>query len=148
MKYPAFIRLRSPELDIALLVLRIFLGLRLIASGLWRLIQWERIEKLSALLLRYHVPSPITVSVVVMIILITSGVALVLGWKTKPFMCLVLAVVTAVLFIIPSSQYFRPELPGLAIMIVSCFFILLPVGKFTLAYMSRLKAVNKRHWSK
>jgi uncharacterized membrane protein YphA (DoxX/SURF4 family) len=148
MKYPAFLRLRSPEMDIALLVLRIFLGLRLIASGLWRLIQWERIENLSALLVRYNVPSPFTVSVLVMIILITSGVALVLGWKTKPFMWLVLAVVTGILVIIPSNQYFRAELPGLAIMIVSCLFILLPVGKFTIAYMSRLKVVNKRHWSR
>jgi uncharacterized membrane protein YphA (DoxX/SURF4 family) len=140
MKIPAS---RFAELDIALLVLRIFLGLRLIVSGLLRFIQWERMENLSRFLQDYNMPSPLAVSITAMIVLVVSGISLMLGWQTWLFMFLLLAVVVGILVIIPRGQYFRAELPAIAIMIVSTLFIVLPVGKFTTGYMSRLKQVNK-----
>jgi putative oxidoreductase len=117
--------------DVGLLVLRLYLGLRLVSGALRRFIETERLDAFSALAGDLGAPAPGVVAVVVFLVQLVGGLLLILGWKTRAAALALAMVLIFCLLLLHRNDHLHPGMPPLAALAMCMIFIFIPPGRFS-----------------
>jgi len=110
---------------IGILLLRLFIGIRILYGVIDNVFSWERMLEFSEFLAVYHFPIPVVSAVTSVTIQFIGSILLLLGYKTRiAAFVLTLNFLIAILMVhLPSSDTFDGMTPALA-MFVGCLTLL------------------------
>ena len=106
------------EWDIGILLLRIFIGLRLVYGVIDNIISWQKMMEFASFLESHHFPLPITSAVLSVIVQFVGGLCILIGYKIRTAsVVLVLNFIVAIVFVhIKSNDAIEGMTPALAML--------------------------------
>ena len=119
--------------NIGILLLRIFLGIRLIYGVIDNIISWEKMVEFSSFLESFNFPLPIISAITSVSIQCVAGISILVGFKTRlASILLIINFIIAVLFVhIISHDSIEGMTPALAMLFGSMTLFFTGAGKYS-----------------
>ncbi len=123
----------QPKWHIGILLLRIFVGLRLLYGVIDNIISWEKMLEFASFLEVHHFPLPIVSAVSSVAVQFICGLFVLIGFKIRmTSILLVINFIVALLFVhIRSGDTVEGMTPALAILFISLAFVFTGAGRIS-----------------
>lgn len=120
------------QTDVAFLLLRLFIGVRLIYGVMDNILSWEHMIEFRNFLELFHFPFPIVSAVASVYAQLIAGMMILLGWKIRWAGAVMVFNFLIALIIVHRRDSFEQMTTPLAILVCSVFFLLAGAGKYAL----------------
>lgn len=122
--------------DIGILILRIFIGTRLLYGVIDNILKWEKMIEFSVFLNNFQFPYPIWSAVLSVTFQFLAAVSILLGYKIRFFaFIMVINFIIALVFVhLPLNDTIEGMTPALTMLFASITFIFTGPGKYSLDY--------------
>lgn len=117
--------------DIGLLLIRIFVGVRLIYGVADNVLSWNHMIRFRDFLEQYDFPLPIVSAIISVYAQLIAGLLLVLGWKTRLAALLMIINFLVALVMVHRNQSFEQMTPAMAILFINILLLFQGAGKFS-----------------
>jgi putative oxidoreductase len=118
--------------DIGVLLLRIFIGLRLIYGVQDNILSWSRMLEFRDFLQKFHFPFPIIAAVISVYAQFVTAVMILIGWNTR-YAAIVLVINFMVAWVMVDRHSSIEEMtPALTMLFCSLLFLFQGAGKFSI----------------
>mgnify|MGYP000894030967 CR=1 FL=1 len=121
------------NISFGLLLLRIFIGLRLMYGVLDNLISWDHMQEFAGFLGKYKFPYPVVSAIVSVGIQMIADFLLLIGWQTKLSAAFIFINFLIAIFMVhlPNGDSIELMTPALAILFVSASLFFTGAGKYS-----------------
>lgn len=118
--------------DFGILLLRLFIGIRLIYGVLDNVLHWERMIEFADFLRQFQFPFPLASAIVSVYAQLIAGILILIGWKIR-WAALVMSINFLVaLIMVHREQTLEQMTPPLAILFSNLLFFFTGAGKYSL----------------
>jgi putative oxidoreductase len=118
--------------DIGVLLLRIFIGLRLIYGVQDNILSWSRMLEFRDFLQKFHFPFPIIAAVISVYAQFVTAVMILIGWNTR-YAAIILVINFMVAWVMVDRHSSIEEMtPALTMLFCSLLFLFQGAGKFSI----------------
>ncbi|WP_313191861.1 DoxX family protein [Sphingobacterium sp.] len=119
--------------SIGLLLLRIFIGLRLMYGVLDNLISWDHMQEFAGFLGKFKFPYPIVSAIISVAVQMIAGFLILIGWQTKFSAAIIFINFLIAIFMvhIPNGDSIELMTPALALLFVSASLFFTGAGKYS-----------------
>ena len=117
---------------LALLLMRLFIGIRLIYGVVDNVLHWERMKEFAAFLDQFHFPFPLASAVVSVYAQLIAGLMIVAGWKIRWAAAVMILNFLVALFMVHRGQSFEQITPALAMLFGSLLFFFEGAGRYSI----------------
>ncbi len=118
--------------DIGVLLLRLFVGVRLIYGVIDNVTSWEHMIKFRDFLQQFNFPIPLVAAIVSVYAQLLAGVMFILGWKVRFAAILMIINFLIAILMVHWGEKLEPMTPALAILFISILFFFQGAGKYSL----------------
>lgn len=118
--------------DVGLLLLRLFVGVRLVYGVIDNLIAWERMIEFRDFLALHNFPLPLASAVISVYAQFLSGLMFVIGYKIRLAAALMIINFLVALVMVHLRDSFEDVTPPLAMLFCSILFLFYGAGRFAL----------------
>jgi putative oxidoreductase len=118
--------------DIGVLLLRLFVGVRLIYGVIDNVTSWEHMIKFRDFLQQFNFPIPLVAAIVSVYAQLLAGVMFILGWKIRFAAILMIINFLIAILMVHWGEKLEPMTPALAILFISILFFFQGAGKYSL----------------
>jgi putative oxidoreductase len=118
--------------DIGVLLLRLFVGVRLIYGVIDNVTSWEHMIKFRGFLQQFNFPIPLVAAIVSVYAQLLAGVMFILGWKIRFAAILMIINFLIAILMVHWGEKLEPMTPALAILFISILFFFQGAGKYSL----------------
>jgi len=118
--------------DIGVLLLRLFVGVRLIYGVIDNVTSWEHMIKFRDFLQQFNFPIPLVAAIVSVYAQLLAGVMFILGWKIRFAAILMIINFLIAILMVHWGEKLEPMTPALAILFISILFLFQGAGKYSL----------------
>jgi len=118
--------------DIGVLLLRLFVGVRLIYGVIDNVTSWEHMIKFRDFLQQFNFPIPLVAAIVSVHAQLLAGVMFILGWKIRFAAILMIINFLIAILMVHWGEKLEPMTPALAILFISILFFFQGAGKYSL----------------
>ena len=118
--------------EIGVLLLRIFIGVRLIYGVMDNVLSWQHMIEFSHFLERFNFPYPLISAAVSVYAQLVAGLLFVLGFRIRIAALLMIVNFAVALFMVHANDSFEGMTPALAILFCSFLFLFQGSGKYSL----------------
>jgi putative oxidoreductase len=118
--------------DIGVLLLRLFVGVRLIYGVIDNVTSWEHTIKFRDFLQQFNFPLPLVAAIVSVYAQLLAGVMFILGWKIRFAAILMIINFLIAILMVHWGEKLEPMTPALAILFISILFFFQGAGKYSL----------------
>ena len=118
--------------DIGVLLLRLFIGARLIYGVLDNVLHWDRMLEFKTFLQQFHFPFPLVSAVVSVYAQLIAGVLILIGWKIRWAAIVMIINFLVAIFMVHRGQTFEEMTPPLAMLFSNILFFFTGAGKYSL----------------
>jgi len=118
--------------DIGVLLLRLFVGVRLIYGVIDNVTSWEHMIKFRDFLQQFNFPIPLVAAIVSVYAQLLAGVMFILGWKIRFVAILMIINFLIAILMVHWGEKLEPMTPALAILFISILFFFQGAGKYSL----------------
>ena len=118
--------------DIGVLLLRLFVGVRLIYGVIDNVTSWEHMIKFRDFLQQFNFPIPLVAAIVSVYAQVLAGVMFILGWKIRFAAILMIINFLIAILMVHWGEKLEPMTPALAILFISILFFFQGAGKYSL----------------
>jgi len=118
--------------DIGVLLLRLFVGVRLIYGVIDNVTSWEHMIKFRDFLQQFNFPIPLVAAIVSVYAQLLAGVMFILGWKIRFAAILMIINFLIAILMVHWGEKLEPMKPALAILFISILFFFQGAGKYSL----------------
>ncbi|WP_156306661.1 DoxX family protein [Sphingobacterium endophyticum] len=118
---------------IGLLILRIFIGARILYGVIDNVINWDKMNEFAQFLSQYKFPFPIVSAITSVAIQLFCGFLILIGWQTKwSSLLLFLNFLIALIMVhLPNKDSIEVMTPALAMLFISAALIFTGAGKYS-----------------
>lgn len=118
---------------IGLLILRIFIGARILYGVIDNVINWDKMNEFAQFLSQYKFPYPIVSAITSVAIQLFCGFLILIGWQTKwSSLLLFLNFLIAILMVhFPNNDSIEVMTPALAMLFISAALMFTGAGKYS-----------------
>ena len=116
--------------DVGLLILRIFIGIRLIYGVQDNILHWAEMREFEAFLIQYQFPIPLVSAVVSVYLQALAGILFILGWKTRWASILMVINFTVAIIMVHLGQSFEEMTAVLSMLITSLALLFTGAGRY------------------
>jgi putative oxidoreductase len=117
--------------DVGLLLMRVFIGGRLLYGVLDNVFSWSRMQEFRDFLQLFHFPMPLVSAVVSVYAQATAGVLILIGWKIRWAALLMIVNFLVALLVVHRGQTVEQMTPALAMMAGSLLFLFTGAGRYS-----------------
>ena len=117
--------------DIGILLLRIFIGVRLVYGVLDNVLHWERMIEFKDFLQQFHFPLPLVRSIVSVYAQLIAGILILIGWKIRWAAAVMIINFLVAIFMVHRNQSFEEMTTPLAMLFSSLLFFFTGSGKYS-----------------
>ena len=128
--------------DVGVLVLRLFIGIRLIYGVVDNVLSWELMLKFRDFLQAFNFPVPLVSAIVSVYAQLLAGIMIVVGWKIRWASLVMVINFLVALFMVHQNDTFERMTPPLAILFCCVFFLFQGAGKYSLDHSGRPVRTN------
>ena len=120
--------------SIGLLLLRIFIGSRLMYGVLDNLISWDHMQEFAGFLGKYKFPFPMVSAIVSVAVQMIAGFLILIGWQTKLSAAIIFINFLIAIFMVhlPNGDSVELMTPALALLFVSASLFFTGAGKYSI----------------
>ena len=118
--------------DVGLLILRLFIGVRLIYGVQDNIIHWHHMKNFEAFLRIHHFPVPLVSAVISVYVQAIAGILLITGWKTRLAALLMVINFAVAVLMVHLGQSFEEMTTVLFMLLTSIALFFTGAGKFSL----------------
>lgn len=118
--------------DIGILLLRLFIGVRLIYGVQDNILDWDRMIEFKDFLQQFHFPFPLVSAVVSVYAQFIAGLLILIGWKIRWAAVLMIINFLVALVMVHRGQTFEQITPPLAIFFCGLLFLFTGAGRYSL----------------
>jgi len=118
--------------DIGVLLLRLFVGVRLIYGVIDNVTSWEHMIKFRDFLQQFNFPIPLVAAIVSVYAQLLAGVMFILGWKIRFAAIVMIINFLIAILMVHWGEKLEPMTPALAILFISILFFFQGAGKYSL----------------
>ena len=129
---PRFFRWLNNNQDIGVLLLRLFIGIRLIYGVQDNILHWNNMLEFRDFLQQFHFPVPLLSAVVSVFGQFISAVLVLLGWKIRYAAIVLIINFTIAWLLVDRHGTIESMTPALAILFCAVLFLFQGGGKFSL----------------
>ena len=123
--------------DIGLLILRLFLGLRIVYGVIDNILNWDKMIEFADFLKAMHFPAPTFCAVLSVYVQFLSAVLILLGYKTRFAAGLLVINFIVALVMVHRKDSIEGMTPALAMLFISLSLIFLGAGQWSLGNRSQ-----------
>ena len=116
--------------DVGLLLLRLFIGIRLIYGVQDNILHWPQMKEFEAFLRQYQFPLPLASAVVSVYVQALAGILFILGWKIRWACILMVINFTVAIIMVHLGQSFEEMTAVLYMLITSLALLFTGAGKY------------------
>ncbi len=118
---------------IGLLILRIFIGARILYGVIDNVINWDKMNEFAQFLSQYKFPYPIVSAITSVAIQLFCGFLILIGWQTKwSSLLLFLNFLIAIIMVhFPNNDSIEVMTPALAMLFISAALMFTGAGKYS-----------------
>lgn len=118
---------------IGLLILRIFIGARILYGVIDNVINWDKMNEFAQFLSQYKFPFPIVSAITSVAIQLFCGFLILIGWQTKwSSLLLFLNFLIAIIMVhFPNNDSIEVMTPALAMLFISAALMFTGAGKYS-----------------
>ena len=118
---------------IGLLILRIFIGARILYGVIDNVINWDKMNEFAQFLSQYKFPFPIVSAITSVAIQLFCGFLILIGWQTKwSSLLLILNFLIAIIMVhFPNNDSIEVMTPALAMLFISAALMFTGAGKYS-----------------
>ncbi len=117
--------------DIGLLLIRVFVGVRLIYGVADNVLSWDHMIRFRDFLEQHDFPLPIVSAIISVYAQLIAGLLLVLGWKTRLASLLMIINFLVALIMVHRNQSFEQMTPAMAILFICILLLFQGAGKYS-----------------
>jgi putative oxidoreductase len=117
--------------DIGILLLRVFVGGRLLYGVLDNILSWKQMLEFRDFLQLFHFPMPLVSAVVSVYAQALSGLAILFGWKIRWAALLMIFNFSIALVMVHRGQTVEQMTPALAMLFGSLLFLFTGAGRYS-----------------
>ena len=117
--------------DIGILLLRIFIGVRLVYGVLDNMLHWERMIEFKDFLQQFHFPLPLVSAIVSVYAQLIAGILILIGWKIRWAAALMVINFLVAIFMVHRNQSFEEMTTPLAMLFSNLLFFFTGAGKYS-----------------
>ena len=140
----SFFKWLDKNKDAGVLLLRLFVGFRLIYGVQAAVFSWDTMLKVGNFFERFHFPFPVVCAAVSVYAQFASGILLLWGWNTRLAALLMVINFTVAWIMVDRFGSVEDMTPALAILFCSIVFLFQGAGKISLDNFSARKVVNQK----
>ena len=118
--------------DVGILLLRLFIGVRLIYGVLDNVLHWERMIEFADFLRQFRFPFPLVSAIVSVYAQLIAGILILTGWKIRWAALVMVINFLVALIMVHRGQTLEQMTPALAILFSSLLFFFTGAGKYSL----------------
>ena len=118
--------------DVGVLLLRLFVGVRLIYGVIDNVISWEHMIRFRDFLEQFNFPLPLVSAVVSVYAQLLAGLMFIVGWKIRWAAILMIINFLVALVMVHWGEKLESMTPALAILFISILFLFQGAGKYSL----------------
>ena len=123
--------------DVGVLLLRLFIGARLIYGVVDNVFSWEHMLKFRDFLQQFNFPMPLVSAVVSVYAQLIAGLMFVVGWKVRYAAILMVINFLVAILAVHLNESVEQMTPALAILFSSLLFLFQGAGRYSLDYRKR-----------
>lgn len=139
----SFFSLIDRNKHVGVLLLRLFVGLRLV-YGVWdNILHWEHMLVFREFLVSFHFPLPLISAHLSAYAQFVAGLLFILGWKIRYAALLMVLNFMIALLMVHRHDTFEAMTPALAMLFSSLLFLFQGAGKFSLDFRKLKKLMEK-----
>ncbi len=127
-----FFNLLNQNRDIGVLLLRLFIGLRLIYGVVDNILSWPKMLEFRDFLAQFHFPFPLVCAVLSVYGQFLAGVLVILGWKIRYGAIILIVNFTVAILMVDRHGTVETMTPALAILFCGILFLFQGGGKYSL----------------
>ena len=117
--------------DVGVLLLRLFIGIRLLYGVQDNIFHWEKMKEFEAFLSQFNFPFPLVCAVVSVYAQAIAGLFILIGFKTRIASLLMVFNFLVALLMVHRNDTFEGMTPALAILFSCLLFFFQGAGKFS-----------------
>ena len=117
---------------LGLLLLRLFIGIRLIYGVMDNILHWDRMIEFKTFLAQFHFPLPLVSAIVSVYAQLLAGIMFVLGWKIRYAAILMIINFLVALILVHWGHTFEQMTPALTMLFCSILFLFEGAGKYAI----------------
>ena len=118
--------------DVGTLLLRLFIGVRLIYGVLDNVLHWERMIEFADFLRQFKFPFPLVNAIVSVYAQLITGILILIGWKIRWAALVMVINFLVALIMVHRGQTLEQMTPALAILFSNLLFFFTGAGKYSL----------------
>ena len=123
--------------DIGTLILRLFIGIRLVYGVLDNVLSWEHMLKFRDFLQLFHFPVPLVAAIISVYAQLLAGIMFILGWRTRLAAILMIINFIVAIIMVHRKDTFEAATPPLTMLFCSVFFLFNGAGKYSLDHCQK-----------
>lgn len=127
-----FFRRLEHNNDIGILLLRLFVGVRLIYGVFDNVISWEHMIKFRDFLQQFQFPLPLIAAIISVYAQLIAGIMFIVGWKVRYAALLMIINFAIALIMVHWGQTFELMTPAMAILFISILILFHWAGRYSL----------------
>ena len=117
--------------DVGLLILRLFIGIRLIYGVQDNILHWEQMKEFEAFLRQYQFPLPLASAIVSVYVQVLAGILFILGWKMRWGCILMVINFSVAIIMVHLGQSFEEMTTVLFMLITSIALLFTGAGRYS-----------------
>lgn len=129
---------------IGLLLLRLFIGLRLVSGALRTFIISERLDRFAELLAQQGVPNPVLIVSIIAALQLTIGILLILGYRTRWAAASSLLILAFLVIVFKFDNLFLSTMPPVLSLGLAVVLLFTSPGLFSIQHLDKLKSLARR----
>ena len=118
--------------DVGVLLLRLFIGARLVYGVLDNVFSWQHMLKFRDFLQLFNFPLPLISAIVSVYAQLIAGLMFIAGWKVRYAAMLMILNFLIAIFVVHRNDALEQMTPALAIVFSSLLFLFQGAGKYSL----------------
>jgi putative oxidoreductase len=126
----AFFTWLDERRDLGVLLLRLFVGIRLVYGVVDNVLDWQRMLEFRDFLENFNFPWPLASAVVSVYAQLIAGILIVLGWKIRYAALLMIVNFLVALAMVHRGDRFEAMTPALAMLFASVLFLFQGPGRY------------------
>lgn len=121
------------NLALGLLILRIFIGSRILYGVIDNVLNWDKMQEFANFLEKHHFPIPLVSAITSVAVQLFCGFLILIGWQTKWAAILLVVNFIIALFMvhIPNKESIEQMTPALAMLCIALSLVFTGAGKYS-----------------
>ena len=118
--------------DVGILLLRLFIGIRLIYGVIDNVLHWERMIEFADFLQQFKFPFPLVSAIVSVYAQLIAGILILIGWKIRWAALVMVINFLVAIIMVHREQTLEQMTPPLAILFSNLLFFFTGAGQYSL----------------